>query len=68
MLFDSAGPVREAGLGYKLFTPVSPAELEKFDALLMPHPPQPAGLCRKGHSSDVRRARVGYPSRASTRC
>jgi pimeloyl-ACP methyl ester carboxylesterase len=40
MLFDSAGPYVKPDWDIKLFTPVSPAELEKFDALLMPHPPQ----------------------------
>jgi pimeloyl-ACP methyl ester carboxylesterase len=40
MLFDSAGLYLKPDWDIKLFTPVSPAELEKFDALLMPHPPQ----------------------------
>ncbi|WP_348261699.1 alpha/beta hydrolase [Telmatobacter sp. DSM 110680] len=40
MLFDSAGPYVKPDWDIKLFTPVSPAELEKFDALLMPHPPR----------------------------
>ena len=40
MLFDSAGLYVKPDWDIKLFTPVSPAELEKFDALLMPHPPQ----------------------------
>ena len=39
MLFDSAGLYIRPEWDVKLFTPVSPAELEKFDALLMPHPP-----------------------------
>jgi pimeloyl-ACP methyl ester carboxylesterase len=40
MLFDSAGLYVKPDWDTKLFTPVSAAELEKFDALLMPHPPQ----------------------------
>ena len=40
MLLDSAGLYVKPEWDLKLFTPVSPAELEKFDALLMPHPPQ----------------------------
>jgi pimeloyl-ACP methyl ester carboxylesterase len=40
MLFDSAGLYVKPDWDTKLFTPVSPAELDKFDALLMPHPPQ----------------------------
>src|SRR5579863_3694784 len=39
MLFDSAGLYVKPDWDIKLFTPVSPAELEKFDALLMPNPP-----------------------------
>ena len=40
MLFDSAGLYLKPSWDIKLFTPVSPGELEKFDALLMPHPPR----------------------------
>jgi pimeloyl-ACP methyl ester carboxylesterase len=40
MLFDSAGLYVKPDWDIRLFTPISPAELEKFDALLMPHPPQ----------------------------
>ena len=40
ILFDSAGLYVKPDWDIKLFTPISPAELEKFDALLMPHPPQ----------------------------
>lgn len=40
MLFDSAGLYVKPDWDTKLFTPVSSAELDKFDALLMPHPPQ----------------------------
>ena len=39
VLLDSAGLYVKPDWDLKLFTPVSPAELEKFDALLMPHPP-----------------------------
>ena len=39
MLFDSAGLYLKPSWDIKLFTPVSPAELERFDALLMPRPP-----------------------------
>ena len=47
MLFDSAGLYVKPDWDIKLFTPVSPAELEKFDALLMPHPPQLPGFLAK---------------------
>lgn len=40
MLLDSAGLYIRPDWDTKLFTPVSAAELDKFDALLMPHPPQ----------------------------
>ena len=40
MLLDSAGLYVKPDWDTKLFTPVSAAELDKFDALLMPHPPQ----------------------------
>ncbi len=40
ILFDSAGLYVKPDWDIRLFTPISPAELEKFDALLMPHPPQ----------------------------
>ena len=39
VLFDSAGLYVKPDWDTRLFTPVSAAELEKFDALLMPHPP-----------------------------
>lgn len=39
MLFDSAGLYVKPEWDTKLFTPVSPAEIEKLDKLLMPHPP-----------------------------
>lgn len=40
MLFDSAGLYVKPEWDTALFTPVSPAEIEKLDALLMPHPPR----------------------------
>jgi len=40
MLFDSAGLYVTPDWDTRLFTPVSAAELDKFDALLMPHPPK----------------------------
>ena len=40
MLFDSAGLYVKPDWDTRLFTPVSAAELEKFNALLMPRPPQ----------------------------
>lgn len=39
MLFDSAGLYMRPDWDTKLFTPISPAEIEKLDKLLMPHPP-----------------------------
>lgn len=39
MLFDSAGLHVKPEWDTKLFTPISPAEIEKLDKLLMPHPP-----------------------------
>lgn len=39
MLFDSAGLYVKPEWDTKLFTPVSPADVEKLDKLLMPHPP-----------------------------
>jgi pimeloyl-ACP methyl ester carboxylesterase len=63
MLFDSAGLYVKPEWDTKLFTPVSAAELEKFDALLMPHPPQLPGFVVKDilrtsleHSWIIRRA------------
>lgn len=47
MLFDSAGLYEKPSWDIKLFTPVSAAELEKFDALLMPHPPRLPGFVAK---------------------
>lgn len=40
MLFDSAGLYMRPEWDTKLFTPISPAEIEKLDKLLMPHPPK----------------------------
>ena len=40
MLFDSAGLHVKPEWDTKLFTPISPAEIEKLDKLLMPHPPR----------------------------
>jgi pimeloyl-ACP methyl ester carboxylesterase len=39
MLFDSAGLHVKPEWDTRLFTPISPAEVEKLDKLLMPHPP-----------------------------
>src|SRR4051794_20897019 len=39
MLFDSAGLYVKPEWDTKLFTPISAAEVEKLDKLLMPHPP-----------------------------
>jgi pimeloyl-ACP methyl ester carboxylesterase len=44
MLFDSAGLHVRPDWDTKLFTPVSAEELDKFDALLRPHPPQLPGF------------------------
>jgi len=47
MLFDSAGINEQPAWNTALFTPTSAEELEQFDALLMPHPPQvPAFVLR----------------------
>lgn len=40
MLFDSAGLYMRPEWDTRLFTPISPAEIEKLDKLLMPHPPK----------------------------
>ena len=47
MLFDSAGLYVKPEWDTRLFTPISAAELEKFDALLMPHPPHLPGFVAK---------------------
>jgi pimeloyl-ACP methyl ester carboxylesterase len=47
MLFDSAGLYMRPDWDTRLFTPVSAAELDKFDALLRPHPPQLPGFVAK---------------------
>ena len=44
MLFDSAGLYLKPEWDTALFTPVSPSEIEKLDALLMPHPPSLPGF------------------------
>lgn len=44
MLFDSAGLLEEPAWDTRLFTPVSAVELDRLDALLMPHPPQVPGF------------------------
>lgn len=44
MLFDSAGLYVKPGWDTSLFTPVSVAQLDKLDALLMPNPPQVPGF------------------------
>jgi pimeloyl-ACP methyl ester carboxylesterase len=40
MLFDSAGLYIKPEWDTRLFTPISPSEIEKLDKLLMPHPPR----------------------------
>jgi pimeloyl-ACP methyl ester carboxylesterase len=40
MLLDSAGLYVKPEWDTRLFTPISPAEIEKLDKLLMPHPPK----------------------------
>ena len=47
MLFDSAGLYVKPDWDTRLFTPASNAELDKFDALLMPHPPVLPGFVAK---------------------
>jgi len=44
MLFDSAGLYLKPEWDVRLFTPISPSEIEKLDALLMPRPPQLPGF------------------------
>src|SRR5579863_6211349 len=63
MLFDSAGLYFKPEWDTALFTPVSAAELAKFYALLMPHPPEVPGFVTRDilrtsrqHSWIIRRA------------
>jgi pimeloyl-ACP methyl ester carboxylesterase len=44
MLFDSAGINQAPAWDTRLFTPSSASEMDRFDALLMPHPPQVPGF------------------------
>jgi pimeloyl-ACP methyl ester carboxylesterase len=44
MLFDSAGLYVRPDWDIKLFTPVSAAQVDKLDALLMPNPPKVPGF------------------------
>jgi pimeloyl-ACP methyl ester carboxylesterase len=44
MLFDSVGISEKPAWDTRLFTPVTPAELEQLDALLMPNPPPVPGF------------------------
>ena len=44
MLFDSAGLYARPEWDIKLFTPVSAAQLDELDALLMPNPPKVPGF------------------------
>lgn len=44
MLFDSAGLYEEPAWDTRLFTPTSAVELDRLDALLMPHPPRVPGF------------------------
>lgn len=44
MLFDSAGLSQMPDWDTRLFTPQTPAELDKLDALLMPNPPKVPGF------------------------
>jgi pimeloyl-ACP methyl ester carboxylesterase len=44
MLFDAAGIYEKPAWDTRLFTPVTPAELDQLDALLMPHPPKVPGF------------------------
>ena len=63
MLFDSAGLYFKPEWDLALFTPVSATELDKFYALLMPHPPHVPGFVARDilrssheHSWVIRRA------------
>lgn len=63
MLFDSAGLYFKPDWDTTLFTPASAAELDKFDALLMPHPRKVPGFIARDilrtsreHSWIIRRA------------
>jgi pimeloyl-ACP methyl ester carboxylesterase len=47
MLFDSAGIAFKPGWDVRLFTPATPAELDQFSALLMPHPRRIPGFVAK---------------------
>ena len=44
MLFDAAGIYEKPAWETRLFTPISAAELDQRDALLMPHPPNVPGF------------------------
>ena len=44
MLFDAAGIYEKPAWETRLFTPISAAELDQLDALLMPHPPNVPGF------------------------
>jgi pimeloyl-ACP methyl ester carboxylesterase len=44
MLFDSAGLYVRPDWDTSLFTPISPAQIEKLDKLLTPHPPRLPGF------------------------
>lgn len=44
MLFDSAGLYVKPAWNTKLFTPISAAEIDELDALLMPNPPKLPGF------------------------
>ena len=44
MLYDSAGIYEKPAWDTRLFTPQNPAELDRLDALLMPHPPVVPGF------------------------
>jgi len=44
MLFDSAGIYEKPDWDTQLFTPMTPAELDQLDALLMPKPPKVPGF------------------------
>lgn len=56
VLMDSAGLMMRPDWDTRLFTPTTPAELDKLDALLMPHPPSVPGFV----AQDILRLSASY--------
>jgi pimeloyl-ACP methyl ester carboxylesterase len=56
ILMDSAGLTMRPDWDTRLFTPTTPAELDKLDAMLMPHPPAVPGFV----AQDILRLSADY--------